>query len=370
MKLLPESRQARLAIGIVAVIVGMNLIAIAADALVPSPEGPRSSSFATSSPGMAAWKELAERSGRDVTVVRERLSDASLPAEGTAVVLDPEEFTRSEARTLRRFAEDGGRVVTGGLSPGPWIDEFDARLDWARLGREDARVLAPAAETGAARRLRTAGEGHWADVSGAQPIVADADGRSLVVVRELGEGRVVLVADPSPLQNRLLDEADNAALALALAGDGPLVFLEEPHGYGEATGLAALPDRFQWALIILCLAALLLIVARWPRLGPPDPVQTPLFPPRRAYVDALAATLAKTRERSAAVESVRSAARERLARRAALGRDADAEAWHAAARSAGLSDEEARALQDVTDHDGIAAGRALARLSGGERKRQ
>ena len=221
MKLLPESRQARLAIGILAVIVGMNVIAIAVDALVPSPEGPRSSSFATSSPGMAAWKELAERSGRDVTVVRERLSDASLPPKGTAVILDPEEFTRSEARTLRRFAEDGGRVVTGGLSPGAWIDEFGARLDWARLGREDARVLAPAAETGAARRLRTAGEGHWADVSGAQPIVADADGRSLVVVRELGQGRVVLVADPSPLQNRLLDEADNAALALALAGRRP-----------------------------------------------------------------------------------------------------------------------------------------------------
>jgi hypothetical protein len=369
-KLLPESRQARLAIGIVSVIVAMNLIAIGVDALVPSPEGPRSSSFATSSPGLAAWKELAERADREVIVLRERLSDSSLPSEGTVVVLDPEEFTRSEARTLRRFAERGGRVIAGGLEPGPWIDVFGARLDWDSLGREDAQILLPAPETGAARRLRTAADGHWAAVSGALPIVADADGMPVVVVREVGDGRVVLVADPSPLQNRLLDEADNAAFALALAGDGPLVFLEEPHGYGEATGLAALPDRFQWALIILCLAALLLIVARWPRLGPPDPVQTPLFPPRRAYVDALAATLAKTRERSAAVESVRSAARERLARRAALGRDADAEAWHAAARSAGLSDEEARALQDVTDHDGIAAGRALARLSGGEEKRQ
>jgi hypothetical protein len=40
-KLLPESRQARLAIGIVSVIVAMNLIAIGVDALVPSPEGTR-----------------------------------------------------------------------------------------------------------------------------------------------------------------------------------------------------------------------------------------------------------------------------------------------------------------------------------------
>jgi uncharacterized protein DUF4350 len=369
-RLLPQSPQARLGIGIVGVLVGLNLIAIAVDALVPSPEGPRSSSFATSSPGLAAWKELAERSGRDVTVVRERLSGASLPSGATVVVLDPGGFTRGEARTLRRFAESGGRVVAGALEPGPWIDELGAQLAWERSGREDARVLVPAPETGAAARVRTAGEGHWGAVRGALPIVADAGGLPIVVVRRAGRGRVVLVADPSPLQNRLLDEADNAALALALAGDGPLVFLEEPHGYGEATGLAALPGRFQWALILLCLAAVVLIVARWPRLGPPDPEDEPLFPPRRAYVDALAATLAKTRERGAAVESVRSAARERLARRAALGRDADAESWHAAARSAGLSDEEARALQDVTDHDGIAAGRALARLSGGERKRQ
>jgi uncharacterized protein DUF4350 len=349
--------------------VAMNVIAIGVDALVPSPEGPRSSSFATSSPGLAAWKELAERSDREVIVVRERLTDSSLPSEGTVVVLDPDEFTRSEARTLRRFAEGGGRVIVGGLEPGPWIDEFGARLDWEEGARADADILLAAPETGAATRLRTAGEGHWAAVSGALPIVS-ADGLPVAVVREVGEGRVVLLADPSPLQNRLLDEADNAAFALALAGDGPLVFLEEPHGYGEATGLAALPGRFKWALILLCLAALLLIVARWPRLGPPDPEDEPLFPPRRAYVDALAATLAKTRDRGAAVESVRSAARDRLARRAALGRDADAEAWHAAARAAGLSDEEARALQDVTDHDGIAAGRALAHLSGGEGKRQ
>ncbi|HEX5622120.1 MAG TPA: DUF4350 domain-containing protein, partial [Solirubrobacteraceae bacterium] len=215
MRLLPESRQARLAIGILTVIVAMNLIAIGVDALVPSPEGPRSSSFATSSPGLAAWKELAERNGRDVSVVRERLSDASLPSEGTVVVLDPDDFTRSEARTLRRFAEGGGRVVAGGLAPGSWIDVFGARLDWERGSDENARVIVPAPETGAAARVRTAGEGHWGAVSGALPIVAGADGLPLVVVRRVGRGRVALVADPSLLQNRLLDEADNAALALA-----------------------------------------------------------------------------------------------------------------------------------------------------------
>ena len=95
----------------------------------------------------------------------------------------------------------------------------------------------------------------------------------------------------------------------------------------------------------------------------------PTTPPRRAYVDALAATLARSRDRTTAIESVRSAARERLARRAALGEGADDEAWIKAARAAGLEDDEARALLDAAgDEDGIAAGRALAHLSGGKER--
>jgi predicted phage gp36 major capsid-like protein len=104
-------------------------------------------------------------------------------------------------------------------------------------------------------------------------------------------------------------------------------------------------------------------------MGPPEPPEKPLFPPRRAYVDALAATLARSRDRRAAIESVRSAARERLARRAALSHDATDEAWAKAARAAGLADDEARALVDgAGDDDGIAAGRALAHLSGGRER--
>ena len=36
-------------------------------------------------------------------------------------------------------------------------------------------------------------------------------------------------------------------------------------------------------------------------MGPPEPPEQPLFPPRRAYVDALASTLARSRDRSAAI---------------------------------------------------------------------
>jgi hypothetical protein len=363
-KLLPRTREGRLAAGVVAVIAGVFAITAAVDALVPSPEGPRSSSFATSPHGVAAWAELLDRSGTEVRPLRERASDDTLPADGTVVMLDPESFTRGQARALRRFAERGGRVVAGGASPGPWLAALagGAPPRWESGGEPEARVLVPAPETGSATTLRTAESGRWAAAGDELPVVDP-----ILLVEQVGEGRISYVADASPLQNRLLDEADNAALALALAGQGPVVFVESVHGYTTATGLAALPARFQWALILLGLSGLVLIAARWPRMGPAEPPEEPRFPPRRAYVDALAATLAKTRDRRAAIESVRSAARERLARRAALARDADDDAWFDAARAAGLDHEEARALVEGDD-DGIAAGRALARLSGGKER--
>jgi hypothetical protein len=362
MSIVPRTREGRAAAGIAAVIAGLVAVTLILDALVPSPGGPRSSSFATAPDGLAAWADLVRRSGREVQALRQRPSEDTLPTGGTVVVLDPEEFTRGRARALRRFAERGGRVVAGGRDPGPWIEELAGGLEWERGGEEAARVLVPAPETGAASRLRTAAEGHWAPGGGALPVAAGDDG-PIVLVQAAGRGRIALVADPSPLQNRLLDEADNATLALALAGRGPVTFVESVHGYGTATGLAALPSRFQWALVVLGLSGLVLIAARWPRLGPPEPPEEPLFPPRRAYVDALAATLARSRDRTWAVESVRSAARERLARRAALPADADAATWARAARAAGLTDDEAKALTDGGAGDEIAAGRALARLT-------
>ena len=112
------------------------------------------------------------------------------------------------------------------------------------------------------------------------------------------------------------------------------------------------------------------MVARGRRLGPPEPERRDLPPPRRAYVDALAATMARGKRRARRrSRPVRAEARRRLARRAGLGPHADAEAWHTAALAAGLEDDEARALSGRAEDDAtvVATGRALAALAGGNR---
>ena len=365
---LPDSRAARAALAVLALVVALNVVSAVLDALAPSPSGPASSSFATTEKGVAAWAALAEREGLRVRALRDDPSAESLSGGGTVAVMDAAGMTGEEARALRAFAERGGRVVVGG-PPGEWtrtLLETDEPPDWDDDGPETARALGAVPENEGVRRVRTAGEGRWPQPGRAQRVLAGDEG-TLLVVHPAGRGSIALLADSSPLQNRLLGEADNAALALALSGRGPLTFVESVHGYGPARGLAALPARYGWALIGLALAALVFMVARGRRLGPPEPERRDLPPPRRAYVDALAATMARGKQREEAVAPVRAEARRRLARRAGLGPQAGEDAWQAAAQAAGLEEDEARALSGRAEDDEtvVATGRALAALAGG-----
>jgi hypothetical protein len=113
----------------------------------------------------------------------------------------------------------------------------------------------------------------------------------------VGEGRVQLLADVSPLQNRGLARADNAALGIDLAGGAqrPVAFLETVHGYGVSRGFGGLPSEVKWALLGLALTALMAVWAAGRRFGPPEDPDTEPPPPRLAYVDALAAALERAK---------------------------------------------------------------------------
>jgi len=369
---LPQSRAARAGLVVLALLVAVNAIAALVDALAPSPSGAPSSSFATKPEGLAAWAELAGRNDIRVRALRDAPSDASLEGSASVAVMDAGRLTPREARALRAFAERGGRVIAGG-EPRGWTAELlgsEGLPDWDDDGPKSARRLGATPETAGVARVQTAGDGRWTDADDAERALAGDEG-SLLLVRRVGRGSVALLADTSPLQNRLLDEADNAALALALSGRGPLTFVESVHGYGRQSGLAALPARYGWALIGLFLAALVFMAARGRRLGPPERERRELPPPRRAYVDALAATMARGKAREEAVEPVREEARRRLARRAGLGEGAGDEAWLEAARGAGLDDAAARALTARAGDDDVvvATGRALAALAGPDTRR-
>jgi Domain of unknown function (DUF4350) len=318
-----------------------------------SGSGPRSSSLSTSRSGTAAYAELLARSGHDVTHQRGRLADAHLDPSTTLVLLDPGEIDRADLDNVRSFLFRGGHLVAGGTRP-EWLLEL-APEDLPGWTPHGARRVAVTAPDGTALRIVTDGSGSWVESRGR---------RALTFSPANADGRAVLLADPSPLQNRLLDRADNAAFGLTLVpSGGRVVFAEGVHGYSGATGLAAIPLRWKLALVTVMLAALLTMVAAGRRLGPPEDRERDLPPARRVYVDALGSTLARTRRPADALAPLQRDLRMRVIRRAGLPDDATPDQLRDAARTLGWEGDEVDALFAPLDDDGrvLAAGRALAR---------
>jgi Domain of unknown function (DUF4350) len=275
---------------LVAVLAGLWLV----DRLTPSPRGPRSSSYATAPAGLAAYASVLEHYGHTVTRLRRPVADAPPARSETLVVLDPGAVAPREARAIGRWVRGGGRLVAGGAQPAPWIRAVqpDApRWRPAAPGTVAARPRTPGVTT-----VRTADGGVWQLRSTGVWVLGGSD-RPLLTVRPVGRGSVWLLADASPLQNRLLGQADDAALGLLLAGRGrPVAFLETVHGYGTARGLAGLPEQVRWALAGLLLAGLVALWSAGRRLGPPEDAAQAPPPARVEYVEALAGALSRTRE--------------------------------------------------------------------------
>jgi Domain of unknown function (DUF4350) len=349
-----------------AVVVAGNLLLELVDEGTRPPSGPRSSSYATAPHGLAAYADLLSRNGHPVSRLREPPAAAALDPDDTLIVLDPVGLREEDGRALEAFLEDGGRLVAGGRASSGWLSWILEEPRWSEGAADRAdRRLAPIPELGRVSSVRAEGLGSWRDAGGALPALGDEE-QTLLAVASPGAGRALLLADASPLHNRWLDDADNAAFALALAGarGRRVVFAESVHGYGVSTGLAAVPDRWWWALGGLVLAALLYLVARGRRLGPPEREERELPPPRREFVEAVGSLLARTKDARNAGARVQAAARARLTGRLGLSPDASDDELRAAAARAKLSpDDVAAVLEPVSDERQLlAAGRALAKL--------
>jgi len=291
---LPADPRARAALLLGAGVVAFVLIIFVVARLTPTPHGPVSSSFATSPRGLAAYAALLERDGLPVRRAVTRVQEHA-PARGeTLVVLDPDVVEQDEARAIGRWVRSGGRLVAGGSGDAGWLDEvIGSAPEWEADAPGRAATLVPVSETAGVSAVRTATGGGWHRLGGALPAIGPA-GAALLVVARSGRGSVALLADASPLQNRLLGTADGAALGLALAGGRPVVFLETVHGYGVSRGLSALPTRVKWTLLGLLAAGLLALWTVGRRLGPPEGDDAAPAPARIEYVEALAGALART----------------------------------------------------------------------------
>jgi Domain of unknown function (DUF4350) len=291
------SPRVRAVVVLVVALVGFGVVLEVVDRLSPQPKGPRSSSYATSPSGLAAYASVLERAGHPVRRLRTPIAERA-PRDGeTLIVLDPDVIDPDEARAIGDWVRDGGRLVAGGSGEAPWLEEvIGSEPRWDFDGGRTRTPLLPVTETAGVRQVRGVESGAWHDLGPTLPVIGPADA-PLVITTATGSGSVALIADPSPLHNRALDQADNAALGLALVGgeERPVAFLETVHGYGVSRGFGGLPARVKWVLLGLALTTLVALWSVGRRFGPTEDPDTPLPPPRVEYVDALAAALARAK---------------------------------------------------------------------------
>jgi Domain of unknown function (DUF4350) len=349
-------------------VVAINLALREVDQRTRPPGGPTSSSFATAPDGAAAYAELLERFERPVIRLREAPAEADLSPESTLVLLDAGGLTQDDWLAAKILLREGGRLVYAGDDT-TWLREVDGDLVWRDRFAGSARVPPGTTGLGDVRTVRSDARGLWQEDDGVLLEVERSRG-ALALRRDFGRGEVVLLSDASPLQNRLLASADNAAFGLAVAGPPgrPVLFAESFHGYGEASGLDAVPTRWWWVFGGLFLAAIVLALAQGRRLGPPELPGRALPPARVEFAEALATQLARTRPRGGAVRTVQRLVRERLLRRLRLPADAPEDDVRAAAGARGVDPEIVDAALVGSQPDLLAAGRALRKLERNEVK--
>ena len=213
------SRPWRIALVVVAVLVAVNLALRFLGTLTGgTPGGPRSSSYATSPRGDAAYAELLGRAGHPVEQVRSL--PHSLAAQRGRDGVPPRPAGGQDDRTSRRSGRSS--AAAGASSPPACRRQPCASSSTSVPKRARARA--------------TATDGLGRD---RRPAV----GVTRLVARG---GSAAARRAPRRLRRRSRTgssvPADNAAFGLALAGprNRPVEFLESYHGYGTGSGLVAL----------------------------------------------------------------------------------------------------------------------------------
>lgn len=243
-----------------------------------------------------------------------------LPESGTILIATSEPLvkpvTPADASLLADWVREGGRVVFAG----PYVTEFISEMDLhvaTRYGQDvELTPVLPSvyaqgvsrAQVGSARLLPD--DGTWAEV------LKDGEGSALLV-RRVGAGEVVWLADSYSMSNEGIGEADNARLALLIAASrGQVYFDEYHHGFARGGGmLERLGAGGQAALLAFALGVALLLAAYGRRLGPTIGIAETPVARTSAYIDSLAGLYRKAGARPQALQALADGLTRALTRR-------------------------------------------------------
>jgi Domain of unknown function (DUF4350) len=228
-------------------------------------------SYSAGSGGTKALYELLKSSHYPVERWERPLRELPRIGHATLILAEPEANPTAEDRaTLRRFMEQGGRVIVTGISGALFLAESRSVPDPIEgLTWRQVSALSPSAATRVAPDITLAPRAFLSSDSSAVPLYGDRD-RVRVARYGNGEGDAIWWASATPITNAGASEPGNLEFALANIGNADRLILwdEYVHGYRHTfwTSLIASPLRWVAAQLALLIVAVMLSHTR--RSGP------------------------------------------------------------------------------------------------------
>jgi len=297
---------------------------------------PLASSYSTAPEGCKALYLLLEE--LQLPVSRLRKSFRSLGQQhGALIVVDARKipFTARELAKLEAWIKSGNRFVffQGGLSratgkdsgksgrePGATRPRFAARHALERKfglrvktfpdsSRSTLRVSSSQLDD--VSELNVSKQARWASAPRGWIIPVGDEAGPVVLARTMGKGEIVAVSDPTLIQNRFINRAQNVRLVPALLlGKGrpsAILFDEYHHGYRVSDSLWGYfgSSVFAWIMIqSVVFAALFFYSGRAGRIGTYRSLSRRVGRSSLEHVDSMAGVFASCRAGSVALEAV------------------------------------------------------------------
>ena len=293
---LPRDPRVRVGLGLLAALVAFVLVIEVIDRLTPEPKGPRSSSYATSPAGLAAYASVLERAGHPVRQLRTPIASAS-PADETLIVLDPDVVDAEEAEAIgawvkgRRAPRGRAGAATSAVARG--CDGPGAEWSDGGRGLATGPLGTAVGETVGVREVAVEGGG-WRELGGTLPVIGRRTLRSSHRAQRRGDRRAdrrsVPPAERAARRWPTMRRSDWGSRA---ARGGPWRSWRPCTATASRAASAGCRRRSSGCCSGCFSRRSWRCRSVGRRFGPTEDPETEPPPPRMEYVDALAAALAR-----------------------------------------------------------------------------